>query len=329
MKTVFGPVPSRRLGQSLGIDPVPFKTCNWNCVYCQLGRTVQFTLERREYVARTEILEQVQIILAEHPRSAVDWITFVGSGETTLHSELGWLINAVKQETDLPVAVITNGTLLHLPEVRRELNAADAVMPSLDAASEQLYRKINRPHPSLTLEKLMSGLRDFRAEYQGQLWVEVMLIKGQNDGVAELQALSTALEQIQADEIHLLLPTRPPAEPWVEPPDESNLQRALLILGQRARLIAETSGEFDMSSERNVTDALLSILTRHPMREKDLLETLQKWTPGHEAQTLETLQTTGQVQLIERRGIRFWGTGQAHYTTKKENSRQPEYYIKK
>lgn len=315
MKAVFGPVPSRRLGRSLGIDPVPFKTCNWNCVYCQLGRTAPFTLERREYVPKTEILAQVQEILAERPRSDVDWVTFVGSGETCLHSELGWLINAVKQETELPVAVITNGSLLYLPEVRRDLLAADAVLPSLDAASERLYRKINRPHRSLTLETLISGLKAFRTEYGGQLWVEVMLIKGLNDGVRDLQALSAALESIRADEIHLLLPTRPPAEAWVEPPDEATLQRAQFILGQRARLIAETSGTFDLSAEGSVTEALLSILTRHPMCESNLLATLEKWLPGQVETTLQRLNAEGKVQMVKRRGQRFWGVAQARYRT--------------
>jgi len=316
MKCVFGPVPSRRLGRSLGIDPVPFKTCNWNCVYCQLGRTTPFTLERREYVSRTEILEQVQEVLESHAPREIDWITFVGSGETCLHSELGWLINAVKQETELPVAVITNGSLLHLPEVRRELLAADAVMPSLDAASERLYRKINRPHRSLTLEMLLGGLKAFRAEYGGQLWVEVMLIKGLNDGVRDLQALSAVLEDIQADEIHLLLPTRPPAEAWVEPPDSLTLQRAQFILGQRARIIAETSGTFDLSAEGSVTEALLSILTRHPMPESDLLTTLEKWLPGQAESTLQRLNVEGKVQVVERRGQRFWGVAQAKYRAK-------------
>lgn len=313
MKSVFGPVPSRRLGQSLGIDPVPFKTCNWNCVYCQLGRTAPFSLERHEYVPKTEILAQVQEVLAERPRSDVDWVTFVGSGETCLHSELGWLINSVKQETELPVAVITNGSLLHLPEVRRDLLAADAVLPSLDAASERLYRKINRPHRSLTLDMLIGGLKAFRAEYGGQLWVEVMLINGLNDGERNLQALAAAVEDIGADEIHLLQPTRPPAEAWVEPPDDITLQRAQFILGKRARIIAETSGAFDLSTEGNVSEALLSILTRHPMCEHDLLSTLEKWLPGQAVQTLEKFSAAGQIQSVTRRGKRFWSVAQARY----------------
>jgi wyosine [tRNA(Phe)-imidazoG37] synthetase (radical SAM superfamily) len=315
MEAVFGPVPSRRLGQSLGIDLVPFKTCNWNCVYCQLGRTSPFTLERREYMPKTEILVQVQEALTAHAPGEIDWVTFVGSGETCLHSELGWLINAVKQETEIPVAVITNGSLLHLPEVRRALLAADAVMPSLDAASERLYRKINRPHHSLTLEILIGGLKAFRAEYGGQLWAEVMLIKDLNDGVPELKALAAVLEDIGADEIHLLLPTRPPAEAWVEPPDEVSLQRAQFILGKRARLIDETDGTFDLSAEGSVTEALRSILTRHPMCESDLLTTLEKWLPGQSVQTLENLSAAGQIQSVIRRGQRFWSVARARYRT--------------
>jgi wyosine [tRNA(Phe)-imidazoG37] synthetase (radical SAM superfamily) len=320
MEAVFGPVPSRRLGQSLGIDLVPFKTCNWNCVYCQLGRTSPFTLERREYMPKTEILVQVQEALTAHAPGEIDWVTFVGSGEACLHSELGWLINAVKQETEIPVAVITNGSLLHLPEVRRALLAADAVMPSLDAVSERLYRKINRPHHSLTIEMLIDGLKTFRAEYQGQLWVEVMLIKGLNDSVPDLQALAVVLDEIGADEIHVILPTRPPAEPWVEPPDEVTLQHALLILGKRARLIDESTGMFNLSGERNLLDALLSILTRHPMSEGDLLSTLSNWIPDQESETLDKLRDDGRVQVVERRGQRFWSVAQAHYTEEMDKS---------
>jgi len=313
MKFVFGPVPSRRLGQSLGIDPVPFKTCNWNCVYCQLGRTAPFSLERKEYVSPTEILKQVQEALNSHVHGEIDWITFVGSGETCLHSQLGWMIKAVKQETDIPVAVITNGSLLYLPEVRLELQAADAVMPSLDATSERLYQKINRPHHSLTFKKLLGGLRDFRAEYEGRLWVEVMLIKGLNDGASDLQALSDVLEDLHADEIHLLLPTRPPTEAWVEPSDEAACRQALLIMGKRARLIAETNGTIDLSGEFDVAGSLVSILTRHPMRESQLLSALKKWVPGNEEQTLKDLQNSGHIQVVQRHGQRFWGVTQAKY----------------
>ncbi|MEA3326978.1 MAG: radical SAM protein, partial [Chloroflexota bacterium] len=143
MKRVFGPVPSRRLGQSLGVDPVPLKTCNWNCIYCQLGRTRPFRIERRYNFSVLEILSEVQQALEAHAPGEIDWVTFVGSGETTLHAGVGEMIQGVKAMTDIPVAVITNGSLLYMPEVRHELQAADAVLPSLDAGNAVLYRRIN------------------------------------------------------------------------------------------------------------------------------------------------------------------------------------------
>jgi len=217
MKYVFGPVPSRRLGQSLGIDTIPLKTCNWNCVYCQLGRTVPLTNERLEYFPREEILAEVEQALAAHKPGEIDWVTFVGSGEPALHIGLGWLIRKVKELTSatttftpqgrLPVAVITNGAILYLPEVREELAVADAVLPTLDAGNARLYRKINRPHPDITFERLVDGLIAFRKEYQGLLWVEVMLVRGLNDSEEALREIVAALERIRPDEVHINLPT--------------------------------------------------------------------------------------------------------------------------
>ena len=162
MKYVFGPVPSRRLGQSLGIDTIPLKTCNWNCVYCQLGRTRPLINERKNYYPPDEIAAEVREALQAHQPGEIDWVTFVGSGEPLLHASTGWLIREVKHITDLPVAVITNGTLLYLPEVREELIVADAVLPTIDAGTEELYRRINRPHPQFTFNRLVEGLIAFR-----------------------------------------------------------------------------------------------------------------------------------------------------------------------
>ncbi|MEQ9410993.1 MAG: radical SAM protein [Fuerstiella sp.] len=210
MKYVYGPVPSRRLGRSLGVDPIPFKTCNWNCVYCQLGRTSQPTNERRDYVPPDDIIEDVRTALAGRPANDVDWITFVGSGEPTLHASLGRMIREVKALSDRPVAVITNGSLLYDSEVRDELSAAEAILPSLDAGSEQLYLRINRPRPELQFDRFLEGLRVFSQEYTGSLWVEVMLIKGVNDTEEALRALAQVLHHIDPDEIHINQPVRPP-----------------------------------------------------------------------------------------------------------------------
>ncbi len=318
MKHVFGPVPSRRLGQSLGIDPLPLKTCNWNCVYCQLGRSLPLTNQRREYFPRKEIIAEVEQALKAHAPGDIDWVTFVGSGETTLHASLGWLIRQVKALTHLPVAVITNGSLLYQPEMRVELSPADAVLPSLDAGNARLYRKINRPHPEMHFKRLTEGMVAFRKEYQGKLWVEVMLVRGVNDTEDALREIAAALKTIHPDEVHILQPDRPPVEPWVQPPDEEGLLRARAILGDIARVIHPASGSFDLSGAGSLVDAVVGIITRHPMRESELIATLQHYSPGEVFATLEELKISGKAQVVERLGIRFWSASPAHYPASKQ-----------
>jgi len=187
MRHIFGPVPSRRLGFSLGIDIIPAKTCTLNCVYCQLGPTACPTLKRKPYVTTKTILAEITTVLKDNP--AIDYLTFSGSGEPTLNSEIGKMIQKVKKITTIPVTVLTNGTLLYIPEVRRSLMDADVVLPSLDAASEPVFRRINRPHPNLNLELIIEGLRRFGKEYRGKIWLEVMLVKGVNDSDTELNKI--------------------------------------------------------------------------------------------------------------------------------------------
>ena len=313
MKFVYGPVPSRRLGQSLGIDTIPLKTCNWNCVYCQLGRTVPLTNERSEYFPSEEIISEVQETLTTHKSGEIDWVTFVGSGEPTLHANIGWLIRQVKEITDLPVAVITNGSLLYLPEVRQDLMAADAVLPSLDAGTAKLYRKINRPHPEITFERFLEGLIDFQKEYTGKLWIEVMLVRDLNDSEEVLQAIAEALQRINPDEVHINLPTRPPVETWVKPPDDDGLMRASAILGDIARVVHPAEGTFDLSGYDNPSDAIIGIITRHPMRQEQIERSLTQWAPEQVEQSLVDLETSGRAQVVNRYGIRFWSASPSHY----------------
>jgi len=321
MKTVFGPVPSRRLGQSLGIDTIPLKTCNWNCVYCQLGRTVPLTNERKEYIPRQEILAEVEQALSAHRPGEIDWVTFVGSGEPTLHSGIGWLIRQVKALTPIPVAVITNGALLYLPDVRAELAAADAVLPTLDAGNAALYRQINRPHPEITFERLLNGLTAFRREYGGKLWVEVMLVRGLNDSEPALTELAAALQKIQPDEVHILQPTRPPAEIWVQPPDDEGLLRARALLGQVAKVIHPASGTFDLSGFTSLAEAVVSIITRHPLREEELVQALSRWPSADVSQTLKDLEASGKAQVVERYDCRFWSAAPARYPDEEQSQR--------
>jgi wyosine [tRNA(Phe)-imidazoG37] synthetase (radical SAM superfamily) len=275
-------------------------------VYCQLGRTAPLVNERREYVPREEVLAEAKAALAEHAPGEIDWVTFVGSGETCLHSGLGWMIRGVKRLTDLPVAVITNGSLLYLPEVRDDLAPADAVLPSLDAGEARLYRKINRPHPQAPYERLVQGLVAFRMSYAGKLWVEVMLLRGVNDDEQALHKIGEVLGRVRPDAVHLLLPTRPPAEPWVRPTDEEGLMRAMAILGRVAEVVHPAEGEFDLSGSEDIVDAVVAIITRHPMRQEELVQALDRWMPGQVSEALRALETSGRAQVVERYGSQFW-----------------------
>ena len=272
--------------------------------------------ERKDYFAPEEIVSQVQSTLAAHSPGDIEWITFVGSGEPLLHASLGRMIHDVKALTHLPVAVITNGTLLYLKDIREELAEADAVMPSLDAGSPELYRKINRPHPDVTFERLLNGLIAFRREYKNWLWLETMLVRGLNDTEQALGDLAEVLSRIRPDEVHINLPTRPPAETWVSPPDQRGLTRAAVILGSIAQVVQPVEGTFDLSGDRSIIDAIVGVITRHPMRQEELEKALARWTPGQVGQALVELEASGRAQLVERYGIRYWSAEPSFYPDK-------------
>jgi wyosine [tRNA(Phe)-imidazoG37] synthetase (radical SAM superfamily) len=274
---------------------------------------VPFQLERQLFFSAAEILSQVRESLDTYQPGEIDWITFVGSGETTLNAGLGEMLRGVKAMTDLPVAVITNGSLLYMPEVRDELIPADAVLPSLDAGNAQLFRKINRPHHDLTFEQLTQGLMAFRKVYSNKLWVEVMLIRGMNDHEEALREIAAWIEKIQPDEVHLVQPTRPPAETWISAPDEEGLQRAHQILGEKIKILMPASGVFDFSGEENLADAIINVITRHPISEPQLIETLSAWSPAIVSETLDHLRESGRAQIVTRDGIRFWSNSEGHY----------------
>ena len=286
---------------------------DWNCVYCQLGRTRPLTNKRNVFFPPEDIISQVKEALKAHKSGEIDWITFVGSGETMLNASVGWLICEVKTLTRIPVAVITNGSLLYLPEVRQELVTADAVLPSLDAGNAKLYQQINRPYPKLTFETLVEGMVDFRKEYKGEFWIEVMLIHGMNDSEKALKEIASILALIKPDEIHIVHPDRPPVETWVQPTDEDGLIRARAILGDIAKVIHPILGSFDLSGYGNLVDAIVGIITRHPMRESELIETLTKWSSKDVSKTLAALESSGKAQVIIRYGVRFWSASPAFY----------------
>jgi len=271
MKYIYGPVPSRRLGDSLGIDPIPSKTCNYQCIYCQLGKTTNFTNSRKNYYPKKEIITEIEKAI-ELNVNKFDYITFVGSGEPTLYKELKDLILKAKEYSKKPICVITNGSLLYHNDVRKTLMLADVVLPSLDAGDEKSFIKINRPHPSLEFNAIIQGFLDFKKNYSGKFWVEVMLMKGINDSRDELLKIKEKLDLIKPDRIDINVPIRPPVENWVKIPSKSIIPILNEIFGDYSNINFPEQGKFSTYSS-DFEKEVLSILERHPMRQSQIIET--------------------------------------------------------
>jgi wyosine [tRNA(Phe)-imidazoG37] synthetase (radical SAM superfamily) len=261
---VYGPVPSRRLGRSLGVDLVPLKTCTYDCVYCQLGRTTSKRVRRGRWADPDAVVAQVRDRLSSKP----DVIALAGSGEPTLHTGIGDVIDAIKAITGAPVAVITNGSLLGRPAVRRDLAAADIVLPSLDAPSEELYQRVNRPHASLHLDGLVEGLVSFRSEYEGEIWLEVMLLAGMTGPEPQVRRLAELAARIAPDRIQLNTAVRPPAESFAAPVDRATLDELAALFTPHAEVIADlpASAGNGIAAEADV----LELVSRRPCTVADI-----------------------------------------------------------
>jgi len=311
MRFVFGPVASRRLGRSLGVDPIPLKTCNWNCVYCQLGRSTPMTGARREYYPRDEILDEIAAALETLPPDGVDWLTFCGSGEPTLHASLGWLIRRSKEIAEVPIAVITNGALLAYADVRKNLLAANAVLPTLDAGTDAVYRRVNRPLARPSFAEIVEGLVAFRREFRRKLWIEVMLVPGLNDSEASLRDIAAVVRAVRPDQVHLAMPARPPAESWVASGEDEILARAAAILGAEAEVVALAAGNGPAPRDggappyESAPDAITEMIARHPMREEDLVAQLARWGDARPRETFAALVDAGRLQIVTHGGTRF------------------------
>jgi len=268
-KHIYGPVPSRRLGRSLGVDLIPRKICTYDCIYCQIGKTTEKTLVRKEYVPAGAILEEVGRFLKEET-SNIDHLSLSGSGEPTLHSRIGSVIEGIQAITPIPVAVITNGSLLYEEEVRHDLLRADIVLPSLDAASPEVFDQVNRPLPEFSVEKVIQGLVEFRKLYKGQIWLEVLFCKGINDSKEELLKMKKAIDRIRPDLIHLNTVVRPPSEKWVVPVDREEMVRIKTSFGEKASIISEFDRHPLSILERDVKEEILKILRRRPLSLVDL-----------------------------------------------------------
>ncbi len=272
IKHIFGPVPSRRLGISLGVDIVPFKTCTLDCIYCECGRTTRLTTERSSFIDPEIIIEELKHSISKN--QYLDYITFSGSGEPTLNKDLGLIIDKIKQLTSTPVAVLTNGTLLYLEEVREDLSRSDLVLPSLDAVSPEVFAKINQPAGNLDINLIVEGIVEFRKEYRGEIWLEVFIVEGINDGSDELDKLYQTIKKINPDKVQLNSLDRPPACAAVKPVDTGKLEQiaarwkncpAKVEVIQRVRQRREIS-----SFSKNLENNILNTIQRRPLMIEDL-----------------------------------------------------------
>jgi wyosine [tRNA(Phe)-imidazoG37] synthetase (radical SAM superfamily) len=268
---LFGPVPSRRLGMSLGVDLVPHKVCSLNCVYCECGRTTELTLERKEYVSYETVTREIEHYLAHNPTP--DYFTFSGSGEPTLNVRIGDVLRFIKSKNaSIPVAVLTNATLFYNPEVRKELLAADVVLPSLDAAEKTSFIKINRPVHELNIEEYIQGIVDFRKEFTGKIWLEVLILPGLNDGLENLEALKEAFLKINPDEIQLNTLDRPGTVENIRAATRKELQEIVDFWDlDNVKIIAAAPNRKKIVSYRaDVESTILETIKRRPCTLEDL-----------------------------------------------------------
>lgn len=272
-KYIFGPVPSRRLGRSLGVDLVPYKTCTFDCIYCDVGRTTHKTISRQPFVSPEEIQRELELTLSMLDKNT-DYITLSGSGEPTLNNQVGRIIRKIKEITSTPIAVLTNGSLLFQDEVRKDILEADFVLPSLDAITPVLFEYINRPHPSLKIEELISGLVQFRKQYRGQIWLEVLFCRGVNDGKEEIEKLKEVIERIEPDRIQLNTPVRPPVEDFAFPLTLAQLGKIRERLGEKAELVSDFSAPFGEEFDSVKDTEILNLIKRRPCTTEDISRAL-------------------------------------------------------
>ena len=296
-KYIYGPVPSRRLGRSLGIDLVPFKTCTFDCIYCQLGRTTRKTWKRRAYFPVNEIRAELEQVLktGETP----DRIGIAGSGEPTLNSEIGVLIKEIKQCTAIPVAVLTNGALLWMPAVRAALMPADLVLPSLDAGDPRLFRHINRPCSGITYDRMVKGLIQFTHQFPGQVWLEILLLAGLTDTPAAVTRIAEQVSRIQPDRVQLNTVCRPPAEKYARPIAIEEMQALKAYFRGPVDIIGEIpAGQVPLTAAGTAGDReILAMLSRRPCTAEDVAGGLRMHL-NEALKKLERLVAAGAVHTL-------------------------------
>lgn len=292
---LFGPVPSRRLGVSLGVDLIPFKTCTLNCIYCECGKTTNCTVERKEYVPLKEVFEELKDYLDKKPQ--LDYITFSGSGEPTLHSGIDQVIGFLKDNYPrYRICLLTNGTLLNDRRLREQIKGVDLIIPSLDAATESCFQRINRPQRDLRCARVIEGLISLRREYRGEIRLEIFIAPGINDTPEELAAIKAAVEKIKPNRIQLGTLDRPGTEEWLEAADYQSMREISAYLGG-----AEIIGTFEPGPriscfEDSHSRQIMQILLRRPCTVSDL-QVLLNLRPAEIHKYIRPLLARGKVEI--------------------------------
>lgn len=301
---VYGPVPSRRLGHSLGIDLVPFKVCTYDCIYCQLGRTTMKTLERAEYVPIEDVLSELENKLPQYPES--NYITIAGSGEPTLHSGIGTLIERIKALTDIPLAVLTNGSLLWMRDVQDALMRADVVLPSLDAGDENLFQHINRPYEMLSFKLVVDGIAEFTRRFPGDVWLEVFLLGGMTGLISEVKKIAAIVSRIAPARTQLNTICRPPAEDFAVSVSKAQLEQFKAMIPGVVEIITEDKMEQpgELQAVRPSSEEVLALLDRRPCTVEDIAKGL-RLNPLEAMKWVEVLTKQGSV-ASERVGEKIY-----------------------
>jgi wyosine [tRNA(Phe)-imidazoG37] synthetase (radical SAM superfamily) len=296
MSYIFGPVPSRRLGRSLGVDLVPFKTCSYDCIYCQLGKTTNRTIQRGSFVSVDSVIKEIKEVTDQN--SDIDYITFSGSGEPTLNADIGQMIETGKEFTQIPVAVLTNGSLLWNKKVREDLSLADLVVPSLDAFSDEVFRRINRPTADLGIEKVLDGLKIFCGQFDGKIYLEIMLVRNVNDSDEEIKKINQLVKDLRIDKIQLNTVVRPPCDLGAKPLSKKELLKVKALFDPKCEveLIADFKRETSKAYQKDLERGIIELLKRRPTQKEEMAVSLGV----HPNEISKYLQILEQKKVIKR-----------------------------
>ncbi len=271
MPHVFGPVPSRRLGLSLGVDLIPAKTCSFDCLYCQVGKTTNMTMDPIPHVSAMEVAKEVEEKLI---KNVPDAITLAGSGEPTLHSNIDQVIASIKKITKTKIAILTNGSLLWRDDIRKRVLGADIILPTLTSAFDSTFRAIHRPHSGLEHARIVNGLEKLRQDFKGQLFLEVVLLAGINDTEEEVKGLKALIERINPDRIQLNTIVRPPADSRAISLDIKKMEEIMVFFGEKTEIVAEPRLKGRVTEEKSLVIRFLEMVKRRPLKPDDIASVL-------------------------------------------------------